>query len=342
MAVIVRGIGMSHSPMMATEGKYWLDFADGDYNHPMLYDESGKHVTYEELNQQRNNFFADEAQPEKMLELFEQMEQGYAHLKDEVAKADPDIVLVISNDHPGEFLEFNNVPAFAVFYGDQIISSNDERREMSAKDRFKKLASNNEAYQQMVTGMGMEKNNVWPGSSKVGGQLIESLIEQGIDVGILKAAADPSKHGHGHGYGMVVRKLMNEDRLIPMIPLYLNSWYPNVPTPSRCYDIGRAIRRAVESMADHLKVCIIASGGLSHFVTNVKLDEQVLNFLRNRNEYELRNLPRHLLKAGNAEILNWVMLSGAVEHLEFNWSKYVPVFRTPAGSGIGMSFATWS
>jgi 3-O-methylgallate 3,4-dioxygenase len=47
------------------------------------------------------------------------------------------------------------------------------------------------------------------------------------------------------------------------------------------------------------------------------------------------------LKGGSSEILNWVAVAGAVEHLELGWSDYVPGYRTPAGTGTRMSFAAW-
>ena len=35
-------------------------------------------------------------------------------------------------------------------------------------------------------------------------------------------------------------------------------------------------------------------------------------------------------------------LAGAVEHLDLDWFEYVPGYRTPAGTGTGLSFATWT
>ena len=56
----------------------------------------------------------------------------------------------------------------------------------------------------------------------------------------------------------------------------------------------------------------------------------------------LRSLPRNKLNAGSSEILNWVAVAGAVEHLDLTWFDYVPGYRTPAGTGTGLSFAAWS
>ena len=43
----------------------------------------------------------------------------------------------------------------------------------------------------------------------------------------------------------------------------------------------------------------------------------------------------------SSEILNWVGVAGACEHLDLNWFEYVPGYRTPAGTGTGLSFASW-
>jgi 3-O-methylgallate 3,4-dioxygenase len=37
-----------------------------------------------------------------------------------------------------------------------------------------------------------------------------------------------------------------------------------------------------------------------------------------------------------------VGIAGACEHLDLNWFEYVPGYRTPAGTGTGLSFASWA
>jgi aromatic ring-opening dioxygenase catalytic subunit (LigB family) len=339
MAQLVLGIGMSHSPMMAIDGEHWSEFTKVDYRNVNLYDETGKHVTYDELSKQRGERYLQVAESGYLAKQSEVMKKAFKRLKADVAELAPDVLIVIANDHPGEFLEFSNVPALAVFYGDKVISATFENDKV--KNRRQQLSSP-EIMQQMATGMGMETNHVWPGSSKVGKHLIENLIDQGFDVGALKEVEDPFRNGHGHGFGMVVKELMDRENLIPMVPIYLNAWPPNEISPSRCYDLGRALRRAIETIPDNLRVAVVASGGLSHFVTDADLDEHVLAALRSRSEQDLRNLPKYRLKSGNSEIRNWVILAAAVEHLQMDWDEYIPVFRTSSGTGLGMTFARWS
>ena len=57
---------------------------------------------------------------------------------------------------------------------------------------------------------------------------------------------------------------------------------------------------------------------------------------------KLSRLPRERMNSGNSEIRNWIVATGATEHLEMKWSTYVPCYRSPAGTGCAMGFAEWS
>ena len=55
----------------------------------------------------------------------------------------------------------------------------------------------------------------------------------------------------------------------------------------------------------------------------------------------LCNLPRHRLNSASSEIRNWVAAAGALEDKDIDFLEYVPVYRTPAGTGGGWTFARW-
>ena len=50
----------------------------------------------------------------------------------------------------------------------------------------------------------------------------------------------------------------------PVIPLAVNVVQYPPPTGHRCYMLGKAIRKAVESYPEDLKVVIFGTGGMSH------------------------------------------------------------------------------
>jgi hypothetical protein len=81
---------------------------------------------------------------------------------------------------------------------------------------------------------------------------------------------------------------------------------------------------------------------LSHFLVDEDFDRAVLKACADKDAKFLQTLPRNKLHAGSSEILNWVAVAGAVEHLDLDWSEYVPGYRTPAGTGTGLSFASWT
>jgi 3-O-methylgallate 3,4-dioxygenase len=87
---------------------------------------------------------------------------------------------------------------------------------------------------------------------------------------------------------------------------------------------------------------VVASGGLSHMVINEELDRKVLAALRAGDRQTLTSIPEKLLRTGNGEIKNWIAAAGALEHLRMELAAYVPGYRSPAGTGVGMGFAYWT
>ena len=86
---------------------------------------------------------------------------------------------------------------------------------------------------------------------------------------------------------------------------------------------------------------MVASGGLSHFVIDQKLDASVLRGIEENDTELLTSLPTVKLNSGTSEIRNWIAMYGATEHLSHQWTGYVPAYRTAAGTGTGCGFAIW-
>jgi hypothetical protein len=131
---------------------------------------------------------------------------------------------------------------------------------------------------------------------------------------------------------------------IPVIPISLNTYYPpNQISPRRSYQLGRAIREAVQAWPDDTRVAIMATGGLSHFVVDEAFDKEFIRLLGiGAGEEAHANLPPEKLQSGSSEIRCWSMLAGAAEGMTFNLIDYVPCYRSLGGTGCGMAFATWS
>jgi hypothetical protein len=180
----------------------------------------------------------------------------------------------------------------------------------------------------------------YPVHARLANQLIGALIDREFDVATANAL--PEGEGEGHAFGFVHQRIMQR-AAIPIVPVFLNTYYPpNQPSPRRCYKLGQAIRQAVESYPEDLRVGIVASGGLSHFTIDEPLDGTVIRALREKDAAALQSLPRERLNSGNSEIRNWICAAGALEHLDLKWVHYAPGYRTLAGTGTGLCFGHWA
>jgi 3-O-methylgallate 3,4-dioxygenase len=116
---------------------------------------------------------------------------------------------------------------------------------------------------------------------------------------------------------------------------------PNQPTPRRCTQLGRALRELVEAYPEDLRVGVLASGGLSHFVVDEALDRDVIDAIRRKDSDWLAALDPKRLQAGSSEIRNWIIGAEALKSLDLEWVAYVPGYRTEALTGTGLAFVSW-
>jgi hypothetical protein len=187
----------------------------------------------------------------------------------------------------------------------------------------------------------MESNIRIPTRPDIALDLVDHLIDARFDVGFADRVVEPERLGFGHAFGFVYTRLMRR-RNVPIVPVVINTYFPpNQPTPQRCYQFGAAIRDAIDRLPSNLRVAVIASGGLSHFVTNEPLDRAVIAALREDDSATLCSLPRSVLNDGSSEIRCWIALGGVLRGMRSVWCEYVPVYRTPAGTGIGLAFGAW-
>jgi hypothetical protein len=151
------------------------------------------------------------------------------------------------------------------------------------------------------------------------------------------------QHGLPHGFSFVVMHLFG-NRPRPIVPVFQNTCYPpNQPSARRSYQLGRAIGAAVRAWDQPARVAVVASGGLSHFVVDEDQDLRILRALADKDAETLKTLPRERLYSAASESLNWIAVAGTMEQepLEFDLVDYVPVYRTPANTGVGCAFGRW-
>ncbi len=332
MAKIVLGLGSSHTPMLLASDETLPRFLETDQRIKHR-DREGQPATYAELLEKADPKMADMVAPTELVARQNKARAAGAHLSRVLNSSKLDALIIMSDDQDEAYLE-DNRPTFAIYYGETILNSNEQHEQY--RQRFPEwYVQNRQAFFED------SKPRAYPVESKLALHLIEHLMDNGFD----PAASKRMREGEGEGHGMayVHRRLMDAANPIAIVPVFLNTYFPpNQPRPRRCYALGQAIRKAVETFPGSGRVGIIASGGLSHFLVDEDFDRAILKACADKDAQFLQDLPRNKLHSGSSEILNWVGVAGACEHLDLNWFEYVPGYRTPAGTGTGLSFATWA
>jgi Catalytic LigB subunit of aromatic ring-opening dioxygenase len=326
MADIVLGIGTSHSPLLNSPAEDYPKHAAIDASGRKLLDKTGKPCTYGDLLEKADPSIKQQIEPKVLEERSARCTANIARLAKDLAEARLDALVIVGDDQHEQFFE-DNMPAILVYWGDTI-ENNPLHMDEDAPAFWRKARSQFHA---------SDKPRQYPVDSKLGLSLIEGLIDQGFDVSHSKKLS--KEHGEGHAFGFVHVRMM-PDKVIPIVPVALNTYFPpNQPRPRRCYDLGLAIRKVVQASKGSERIGILASGGLSHFTVDEELDRGVLDAFKRGDGEALASLPVQKLNSGNSEIRNWITVAGAAGHLKNVWQEYIPCYRSAAGTGCGMGFA---
>jgi hypothetical protein len=150
-----------------------------------------------------------------------------------IAEVDPDVCIVVYNDHANAF-SLELIPTFA----------------LGMADRFE-IADE---------GFGPRPVPAVEGHPELAWHLAESLILDEFDMTLV------NEMKVDHGLTVPLSVMFGEPDAWPckVIPLAVNVVQYPPPTGHRCYRLGQAIRRAVESYEGNERVVIFGTGGLSH------------------------------------------------------------------------------
>lgn len=329
MAEIVIGVASSHTPQLSSGVDMWLDHAERDRRNPLLLGKDARYHTYDELLAGADPAIEQELTPAIWEHKYQRAQEAIEALTVSLAKANADVALVIGDDQR-ELFRDDGIPAFACFTGEELVD----------------MPPSGEALERMPKGI---RAASWaahsdhperhPVQSALSAHVVEQLAWDDFDLTVF--TRQPTGRSLGHAFTFP-RYRLGLPAVTPIVPIFVNTYYPpNVPSATRCYELGRALRRAVESWPQDARVAVIASGGLSHFVVDEELDRQVLDGLITRDASVLGSLSRDQLRSGTSEILNWIVAAGAVGELAPTVLDYIPGYRTPAGTGAGMAFVRW-
>jgi hypothetical protein len=327
MAKVVMGIGSSHSPALLMKPSGWLARGETDDQTIMaLHDFDGARIKYEDLLVKTSPAVMKELDPDVLERRHLANEAAIAKITEVLDGCDPDIVLIIGDDHKEVYQE-ENMPALAVYWGETLPYI----PQGSMKWKYDPALKPDFWYWQ--------DHREYPVASEFARRLIGDLMDRDFDPAHSKYYLP--EQGMSHSYGYVYRRIMT-DKVYPIIPVNINTYYPpNQITPQRAFAVGQAIREAVESWPEDLRVVVMATGGLSHFVVDEEFDRAFLDVMASGTVEGHAALPLEKLQSGNSELRCWSALAGAVQDKSMTLIDYVPCYRSPAGTGCAMAFAYW-
>lgn len=118
-----------------------------------------------------------------------------------------------------------------------------------------------------------------------------------------------------------------------VIPLQVGVLQFPIPSARRCYKLGQALRRAIESYPEDISVALVATGGLSHQVhgercgfNNTEWDAQFIDLIVNDPEKLAEmTLAEYATLGGmeGSEVIMWLIMRGALSaNVTETWRDY--------------------
>lgn len=212
-------------------------------------------------------------------------------VKDWLSANKPDVIFQIYNDHMTSF--------FFDHYSPFILGVDEE-------------------YRTADEGGGPREYPAVRGHAGLASHIGHSLFADEFDISFFREK--PIDHGLFSPLSMMTdRGKLWDGRVIPFQVGVLQ--FP-IPTARRCYRLGLALRRAIESYPEDLSVAIVATGGLSHQVhgercgfNNPDWDNRFLDLLENDPEALTEISHAEYAERGGlegAEVIVWLIMRGAL------------------------------
>ena len=217
--------------------------------------------------------------------------KGYEFSKQWMKDNQPDVVFLVFNDHATAF-SLEMIPTFAIGTAAQ--------------------------YQPADEGWGPRPVPKVVGHPELASHIAHSVIQDDFDLTIV------NKMDVDHGLTVPLSLMCGQVDAwpCPVIPFAVNVVQYPVPSGRRCYNLGRSIRKAVESFDENLNVHIWGTGGMSHQLQgpragliNTEWDKRFLDRLI-ADPADLATLPHidYVREAGSEaiELVMWLIARGAM------------------------------
>jgi protocatechuate 4,5-dioxygenase beta chain len=216
---------------------------------------------------------------------------GYSFSKQWIQAEQPDVIFLVYNDHATAF-SLELIPTFALGLA----------AEFSPADE----------------GYGPRPVPIVQGHPELASHIAQSVIQDDFDLTLV------NKMDVDHGLTVPLSLMFGQPAAWPcrVIPFAVNVVQYPVPSGRRCFMLGQAIRRAIESFDEDLNVQIWGTGGMSHQLQgaragliNAAWDNRFLDRLI-ENPSALSQVPHieYVREAGSEgiELVMWLIARGAM------------------------------
>ena len=248
------------------------------------------------------------------------IKRGHDHVRTRLAELKPDVVVLIGDDQDENYTE-ENLPQFSIFAGDGFV----------AADR--------------ATG----KQLPFRSDPALARFVLNDMVEAGFDLSYSTAFAEQKLGAHAHTEPLIHLVGAND---AAVLPVFVNAIHVPAPTPSRCFQFGRALRSAIDRYPADTRIVLGASGGLSHFTAgypyrhytgplsfgaiSVAFDRRLIQAIKQGEFQQLAALSNQdLLDNGDIEFRQWIAMLGALGGGTPEYLAYEPFFSGLTGMGVG-------
>lgn len=238
--------------------------------------------------------------------------QGFERSRQWMEALEPDVAIVVYNDHATAF-SLELIPTFALGCAAEFPIADE--------------------------GWGPRPVPPVAGHPELAWHIAQSVILDEFDLTIV------NRMEVDHGLTVPLSLMFGQPQAwpCPVIPLCVNVVQYPPPTGNRCFNLGKAIRKAVESFDRDLRVVIFGTGGMSHQLQaqragliNREFDNRFLDDLV-QDPRAVSRIPHveYLRESGSEgiELVMWLVMRGALDEqvVQVHRHYHVPASNTAVG-----------
>ena len=237
---------------------------------------------------------------------------GYLPVRMWMKEMKPDVAVIFYNDHGLNFF-LDHISTFAVGAAAHYYNGDE--------------------------GWGLPTLPPVPGDLELSWHLINSLVADEFDIAMCQEMMVD------HGLIVPISLALPHDGEWPVrvVPIAINTVQHPVPSAARCYKLGQAVGRALDTYEEDLKIVVFGTGGMSHQLQgeragyiNKKFDRMFMDKLESDplslTRYSISQL-MEIAGSEGVELIMWLAMRGAltgkVRTLHSNY--HIPISNTGAG-----------